>query len=136
MQYDVEKRTEQILHQALVAVSTSRSAHFFAQIQYEADYFDVDDFLSEAKEEQDCFERYIVAVEKGEGTSAIQDGLSRYRETMQGRLASSFHQDHTDTWAHELSRCRSFAERPLFRLDSLNLWSSSTNGAATPYRFR
>lgn len=68
----------------LMNVLRTEPERFFTRIKHDSEYFDEHQLLEEVVEEHDRMARHVRAVEKGQGTSAIYDGLSQYRERLQG----------------------------------------------------
>lgn len=72
------------LPRMLMQALRSEPERFFTRIRHDSDYFDEQQLLEEVTEEHNRMARHVRAVEKGQATSAIYDGLSQYRERLQG----------------------------------------------------
>jgi len=72
------------LPRTLMHALRTEPERFFTRIKYESQHFDEQILLEEAVEEHERMARHVRAVEKGQATSAIYDGLSQYRERLQG----------------------------------------------------
>lgn len=73
------------LPRTLMHALRTEPERFFTRIKYESDHFDEQVLLEEVQDEQERMARHVRAVEKGQATSAIYDGLTAYRERMQGK---------------------------------------------------
>lgn len=79
-----EEAYDSSLPRMLMQALRSEPESFFTRIKHDSDYFDEQQLLEEVTEEHDRMARHVRAVEKGQATSAIYDGLSQYRERLQG----------------------------------------------------